>query len=736
MNRPALPGTGATSFAWLPLLRNVTLGCALVLITVRWFLPTEDAASGEQLGGAVAWMLVAVAWSLCGHRAPFRNSDLAVLLLVGGHLLGGVLVLGGGGQRRIAMNLFAEWLGLGATWFVLRGPWPAVWRHGLIATTCLAWLSLAGYANWQHFVELPQMAAEYGPQITAYRETHASELARTLERAGVPLNEPELTLFEKRLLDSREPFGFFALANTLGGLLVVALLIFLADVWQRGARGLRGLSAGTALAIGIALLLTKSRTAVVGGLVGGGLLAVGGVLRSRHGVLSRRILAVIGAGGLLTVVIVAGLIGSGSWDPEVFTQAPRSLIFRWHYWVGTSRLIARSPLLGIGLGQFRTEYLAVKLPEASEEIADPHQAVLDAWVNGGLLAAVGVLLLAVCAWQNWRSGLSDVASAPSASGSHSVMPLMLGALVPWGLLAVQLTASGTWDDRLLVLGIVTLLGSGLAYNLGWLAGAVARTTAAAGLLALLVHLQGAGGIAYPAVVQTLWFLLALSHRNAEAATEETGRFRPSWISVAAWSLAVMVGFMIWIPLSWSTARIAAGDALIRRAGSAEAARELYEAAAAIDPWGTEAWGRLVELHQRQWDASVPADGSRPSSLIEALVALEEATQRDPRNVQWRWRRAELETRWAERSGRPADWASAADAWSAAVSRGPTNADGLARWSDALALAGDAEQAAQTARRALAQDEINQRWGHVERRLSQGTLDRFRVRITATSLPSP
>lgn len=139
-------------------------------------------------------------------------------------------------------------------------------------------------------------------------------------------------------------------------------------------------------------------------------------------------------------------------------------------------------------------------------------------------------------------------------------------------------------------------------------------------------------------------------------------------------------------------------ASIRRAGSAEAARELYEAAAAIDPWGTEAWGRLVELHQRQWDASVPADGSRPSSLIEALVALEEATQRDPRNVQWRWRRAELETRWAERSGRPADWASAADAWSAAVSRGPTNADGLARWSDALALAGDAEQAAQTARR--------------------------------------
>lgn len=730
------PTIATPPVAWSARLSSATLGSALVLFTVRWLLPTEDAASGEQLGWAVAWMLVALAWSLCGPRSPLRPSDLAVLLIVGGHLLGGVVVLTGGGQRRVAMNLMTEWLGLGATWFVLRGPWPAAWRQGLVVTTSLVWLSLAGYASWQHFVELPQMAAEYGPQIQTYRETHAPDVARTLEQAGVPLEEPELTLFEKRLLDSREPFGFFALANTLGGLLVVALLMTLAELWTQPGRGSRVLSVGAALLIGLALLLTKSRTAVVGGLVGGGLLVLGSLLRSRHGGLSRKVLAVAGAGGLLAVVIVAGLIGSGSWDPEVFTQAPRSLLFRWHYWVGTSRLIGRSPLLGIGLGQFRADYLAVKLPEASEEIADPHQAVLDAWVNGGLLAAVGVVWLVICAWRNWRAGLVDVTPAVMTTGTRSVVPLVVGALVPWGLLSGLVVAGGTWDDRLLVLGLVTLTGCGVAYKVDWPTGQLARTTAAIGLLALLVHLQGAGGMAYPAVVQTLWLLLALSTGRGATESTSASELQPSWMAAVSWFLAVVMGLAAWVPVSRSTARIAAGDAQLRRYGRTDDARELYDAAAAIDPWGTTAWGRLVELHLRQWDGSVPADGSLPVALTNSLVALEEVIQRDPRNGQWRWRKAELESRWAERTGRPQDWMVAAEDWADVVSRGPTNADGLARWSDALAKAHEIEPAAQTARLALAQDEINQRWGHVERRLTEETLARLRSRASPQSIPSP
>ncbi len=736
MTRPPLTSAPPTPNAWSVRLTTATLGCALVLFTLRWFLPTEDAASGEQLGWAVAWMLVALAWSLCGPRVPLRQSDLAVLLIVGGHLLGGVVVLAGGGQRRIAMNLMTEWLGLGATWFVLRGPWPAAWRQGLVVTTSLVWVSLAGYACWQHFIELPHMSAEYGPQIQAFRETQTPELRRTLQQAGIPLEEPELTLFEKRLLDSREPFGFFALANTLGGLLAVALLITMAEFWAQPGRGSRALSAGAASLLGIALLLTKSRTAVVGGLVGGGLLVLGNLLRSRHSSLYRKVLTVAGVGGILTAVIVAGLIGSGSWDPEVFTQAPRSLLFRWHYWVGTSRLIGRSPLVGIGLGQFRADYLAVKLPEASEEIADPHQAVLDAWVNGGLLAAVGVVWLVICAWRNWRSGLIDQTPSATASESRSLVPLVIGALVPWACLTGQLVAGGGWDDRLLVLGLVSLAGCGLAYNFGWPASQIARSTAATALLALLVHLQGAGGIAYPAVVQTLWLLLALSTGHGASESTSTSGFQPSWIAAVLWFLAVVIGLTAWIPLSRSTARIAAADAQIRRYGRTDDARELYDAATAIDPWDTTAWGRLVELHQRQWDGSVPADGSLPEALTNSLVALEEVIQRDPRNGQWRWQKAELETRWAERTGRPQDWMVAADDWADVVSRGPTNADSLARWSDALSKAKEIEPAAQTARLALAQDEINQRWGHVERRLTEETRARLRARASPQSIPSP
>ena len=39
-----------------------------------------------------------------------------------------------------------------------------------------------------------------------------------------------------------------------------------------------------------------------------------------------------------------------------------SLTFRWHYWVGAMRVFARHPLAGVGLDNFGTYYLGVRLP--------------------------------------------------------------------------------------------------------------------------------------------------------------------------------------------------------------------------------------------------------------------------------------------------------------------------------------------------------------------------------------
>ena len=54
-------------------------------------------------------------------------------------------------------------------------------------------------------------------------------------------------------------------------------------------------------------------------------------------------------------------------------------VIREHLWLGT------------GPGNFRDYYLKYKLPESSEEIADPHNFVFDVWANTGLLGLTGLL---------------------------------------------------------------------------------------------------------------------------------------------------------------------------------------------------------------------------------------------------------------------------------------------------------------------------------------------------------
>ncbi len=50
-------------------------------------------------------------------------------------------------------------------------------------------------------------------------------------------------------------------------------------------------------------------------------------------------------------------------------------------------MIADHPWLGCGPGNFQDFYTQYKLPEASEEIADPHNFLLEIWATAGTPAA-------------------------------------------------------------------------------------------------------------------------------------------------------------------------------------------------------------------------------------------------------------------------------------------------------------------------------------------------------------
>ena len=126
------------------------------------------------------------------------------------------------------------------------------------------------------------------------------------------------------------------------------------------------------------LLLTKSRAGYLAVVAGAGLLWC--VARLEKGGPRARFLW----GGAAAVALLAILGAStGALDREVFSEAGKSLGYRMQYWQSTLSMIHDHPLLGVGPGQFQDHYTTYKLPEASEEVQDPHNFLLEVWATAG-----------------------------------------------------------------------------------------------------------------------------------------------------------------------------------------------------------------------------------------------------------------------------------------------------------------------------------------------------------------
>jgi hypothetical protein len=80
------------------------------------------------------------------------------------------------------------------------------------------------------------------------------------------------------------------------------------------------------------------------------------------------------------VLVVAALSIEG---PAVLDKAWKSFGYRVQYWQSSVLMIADHPLVGCGPGNFQNVYTQYKLPDASEEVADPHNFLLDVWATAG-----------------------------------------------------------------------------------------------------------------------------------------------------------------------------------------------------------------------------------------------------------------------------------------------------------------------------------------------------------------
>jgi O-antigen ligase len=586
--------------------------------------------------------------------------------------------------------------------------------------------------------------AEYAPLFDRLREggSDAAAMAQKFAQQGIPTEGPALILFEKRLRDSHEPLGLFALANTFGGCVAVCLLITIAHILALRQSG-EGWKLLTPFFVAVAvmawcLLLTKSRTAWLGFACG---LLVLLTIRFHSTTRLRRFLLPAGISTAALVVTTTFVLALGGLDRQVLSEAPRSLVFRLQYWQATRRLIADHPWLGVGPGNFRQHYLKYKLPEASEEIADPHNLFFEIAATGGLFSTAGLAgFLALATWSAWKSTRQDVSTSPSSGSALAVdethwTVFLAASAGPVLALAGSLACWGDWEDRLLVLAAVQVAlawmmsrnrhGSDISDAAG---GQFAAPLAA--LVCLAVHLMGAGGIGMPGVSQFLIAFVAFSSppplQSSVSASESGigGRSFPLAILTLSTASAAIVVALTALPVL--RCRSLLRQAEIAAWSSSPTVADYCHRAADADPWSQAPWRQLFE-----WSMTRDGGGEiRSNESFQAAVKdLHEVLTRDPANF---WAPRSLGTLWQERwtKTRNRDDAEQAVLWfGQARDRYPTNSLILADLAFALKAAGDEVKAGDIANLALAQDEIYHQQGHVDRFLNDSVRKRLQAVVT-------
>jgi O-Antigen ligase len=306
---------------------------------------------------------------------------------------------------------------------------------------------------------------------------------------------------------------------------------------------------------------------------------------------------------------------TGRMDLLVLTESTKSLQYRVEYWVATWAIIrqARHWLWGIGPANFSYYYMQFKLPQASEEISDPHNQLLEVWVTAGILALVAfsaAVLLAI--WRMTR----DEKHEPQRLTDYeifaigSVQAQILGYSAAAFIMAPVLGGWNLFQEDLLRRWLVLLGGWGI----GWLLcrSVLARCQIraehlAAALVAISVTWLAAGGVGFPSVSMLFWFMLAMGLNLSEpgwrmAKTRVVFDIKLLRFLPIAACVAVLGGFLgVAIPF-WKAelARSTATDLLNRPSPNFGAARQQILQAMSADPKDASSALKLADLEYQAW----------------------------------------------------------------------------------------------------------------------------------------
>jgi O-antigen ligase len=780
---------------WRPWL----LGALAALWVARPLDASESAVAGDGLPVVMLWIALAVVWLLGtmvrrSWTLRFGWPDAAVALLVGLYALSGLWAVFHGSPRP-AINMLWEWVGFGLAFFMARQliAGPKETRAVMAVMAALA-VALAGYGLYQYACEMPATRAEY----------HANP-DQALRNAGLwyPPGSRERWLFEQRLA-SPEPLATFALTNSLAAFLAPWLIVAMGIAWhqsfptapmlpaagndtsptrQRGPQpspslalraGVDGLVSGReryvamALAMPIAacLVLTKSRSSLIAAGVGLVLLYLANRGWRRRekvtdtscrdqpsvgarppGASHKRCLSPFPAGWRLPVavgsamLVALAIVVAAGGASRMLGLATKSLGVRLQYWQSSLAMIADHPWLGVGPGQFQNAYTAYMLPTASEEVADPHNFLVEIWATAGTPALAAVLALLVA------FGVTVVRAEPSGGGTEGgSVGNALGGVPRTGNdlfpLASErhrgrsLQAQAGQDDRPWLVYLGAGCGFLLAFPLGFISGATPHYVVlwlglplaavamallhrwvvagplspmlpAIGASAMLVNLLGAGGIATAGVAGTLWLLMAVG-LNMVGCGE---RLAPRPVGLILLVLASLLGVACYqtayAPVLQSQAEIHMAD----RDDMTPPARQAHLlAAASADRLSAQPWRQLAALAMLRWQ-------QEPSDVGYAVYARcrQEAARLDPNSAPMWTRFGDDELAAHEQQPRPDRLQMAIKSYHRAVDLYPNSATGRAKLALAYQKAGDRQAFRQQRDRAIELDRLTP---HADKKLPE------------------
>ena len=474
-------------------------------------------------------------------------------------------------ERRIAAHLAASWITQWLAFLMLLDLLRSRAYRKTLLTAVLATAALVSVkCIYQSHVELPEMLAQY-----------QQNPAKMLAGIGITPGTSQAIQFAERISHAQAT-GYFALGNVTASVLILTAISALGLAMDRIFTIRRSLSRAMGLmllavaaAMIYALFLTGSRGAIAG-MACAVLLFVGYLIIKT--IASRRFPSlkltahyrtlVIAA---LVILLIAGLavVAAGlSYD----SLGVKTLTFRWHYWVGSARMFANSPWFGVGPGNFKYHYPAHKLAYAVEEVANPHNPIVQMFTEAGAFA--GLSLIACLA------GIFVAATRPltqpssPASGSETtlrVRPLLwlvLFAVGGFGLrTAVNIEgtsfarllsgASAREDSSILLLGLIAPL---VVWVIAYLIAAcdsddlsgndlpgtpLLRIAVICGLAGFVLHNQITFSILHDGGGTVFWFFAALA--VAMHPSKRPGEYRLAKLDrylVLALTLAAIAGFVL------------------------------------------------------------------------------------------------------------------------------------------------------------------------------------------------